>query len=244
VKVVKRCLFPVLSIALFLGGCVIAGPLVPIPRDLEEQSTAMTVERTRTLFAEPLQFGEWTVTAFKQDKLPNRSKTSHGSDRLRHTKSRGSAAYHFTMTGNDRAAWECRCDVKRNARGVEIGPPDNRRSVDLEHQESLECDLQRAANEPVWKLRVTGSLAMGEEGYEGTLSDGSRSISLYASHEIRNVGRLPGPPIGYVFVRDGEDIASAELLYPGAVRIGNDASNDRDLIATAAAALLLQPAVH
>lgn len=70
----------------------------------------------------------------------------------------------------------------------------------------------------------------------------NRVRSLFARvHEIEGVGRLPGPPMGYVFVRKGEEIASAEVLPPGFVRIGAEAGEDRDLIATATAALLLQP---
>lgn len=237
---VKLLRFPGLLLLMsFLAGCA-SGPLVPVPRSLAESSSLMKVERSRRpLTPKPLSFGEWQVSDFEQKGFPHRRRWGYGIGRLSYRNTNTAATYRFVMTSTAQERWECRCEHTRNQsdfRERRVG------ALALSYDELLQCDLQRAGDAAVWKLRVDGSLARRGEDYKGALTQGERSISLDASHMIEDM-QLPGPPTGYFFVRDGEDIASTELVAPGIVRISDEASDDRDLIATAAAALLLQPAV-
>lgn len=235
-----------LLLAILLVGCsTTQRPLVPVPKSLEASSTLMRVDRKRTPFSKtPMRFGEWQVTDFAHDRLPSSRSSELGTPDVRYEKSRGTAKYHFVMTANDRDVYECQCGHTRKERGVALGSQDNKLTVDLEQREWLDCDLRRISDGATWTLRIDGSLLIGGKGYSGTLTDGTRTLYLRASHEIERLGNLPGPPLGYLFERDGAQIGSTELITPGIVRIGDEAGSDRDLIATASAALLLQPTVY
>jgi hypothetical protein len=210
---------------------------MPVPESLETTSSAMRVERGQASLG-PVSFGDWQVTHFKKIGFPSRTRWGTGTRPISFSKSRGKAAYRFVMTSSDREEWECNCQFERVRRDLGIGRFGD---ATLTYEESLDCDLQRVGDEEPWRLQVAGSLAIGGEGYTGTLAQGLRSLSLQPNHVIEGLGRVPGPPMGYLFVREGEDIASAELILPGHVRISDDAGVDRDVIATAAAALLMQP---
>ena len=231
--------------ALFVGCTTTQRPLVPVPKSLEATSTLMRVERKRTPFSKtPMRFGEWQVTGFAHDRLPNSRSSEIGTPDVRYERSRGTAKYHFVMSANGSDVYECQCGHTRKERGVALGASDNKLTVDLEQKEWLDCDLRRVSDGATWTLRIDGSLLIGGEGYSGTLTDGSRTLHLRATHTIEHLGNLPGPPLGYFFERNGAQVASTELITPGIVRIGEDAGSDRDLIATASAALLLQPTVY
>lgn len=217
---------------------------MPVPAALESSST-MEVKRSRGgLGAKPMRFGEWQVTQFQRERIPVREKSAIGVSNVSFSWANASAKYRFVVTPSAREEWECRCEHTRAQKDIGIGPIDSPLEVELTYEESLDCEILRAGDAEPWKLQVTGSLAIGGEGYAGTLVQGSRSLSLEPSHQISGLPRLPGPPVGYLFVREGEQIASAELLPPGHVRIGDDAGEDRDAIATAMAALLMQPGPH
>jgi hypothetical protein len=239
VRVVKRWSVGLLFLVSFVG-CGTSRPLMPVPESLETTSAAMRVQRKQASMG-PVSFGDWQVTDFRKLGLPNRTKWGMGTERISFSKSKGSAAYRFVMTSSASEQWECNCQFERNRRDLGLG---RLGETELTYDESLQCDLLRVGDEAAWKLQVDGSLAIGGRGYQGTLVHGSRSLSLQPSHEISGIGRLPGPPLGYLFVREGEQIASAELILPGHVRISDSAGDDRDVIATAAAALLMQPGAH
>jgi hypothetical protein len=223
---------------MFVVGCGTVRPLMPVAESLESASV-LQVKRARTsLSSKPLSFGEWQMTHFERDGFPGETRWSFGTWPVWITKSKGSAAYRFVMSPTDGDQWACNCQHKLNRRDLGLGILGE---AELTYEESLECDLQRIGDESVWKLQVNGSLAIGGEGYSGTLADESHSLSLAPVHEIEGLGRVPGPPMGYHFVREGHEVASAELMRPGMVRIGDDAGADRDVIATAMAALLMQP---
>jgi len=230
----------------FLAACTTTQPpLVPVPQSLASTSTLLRVERKRTPFSKtPMRFGEWTVTGFAHDRLPHSRSSEIGTPDVRYEKSRGTAKYHFLMTANDRGVYECRCAHARKERGVALGSSDNKLTVDLEQKEWLDCELRNVDGGPTWTLRIDGSLLIDGRGYSGTLTDGTRTLHLRATNQIEHLGNLPGPPLGYFFERDGAQIGSTELITPGIVRIGAEAGNDRDLIAAASAALLLQPTVY
>jgi hypothetical protein len=217
---------------------------MPVPQTLES-SSIMQVERTRSgLGAKPMRFGEWQVTQFERERIPVRTKSAIGVSNVSFSRSNHAAIYSFVVTPSAREEWACRCEHSRREKDIGVGPIDSPLELELTYEESLECEIRRAGDSEPWKLRVDGSLAIGGEGYRGTLVQGSRSLWLEPSHEIEGLPRLPGPPIGYLFVREGAKIASAELLPPGHVRIGDEAGADRDAIATAMAALLMQPGPH
>lgn len=236
-KVVSRWSLGVLFLLFSLVGCGTSRPLMPVPESLEATSDVMQVQRRQTLG--PLRFGDWQVTHFKRIGFPRSSRWRTGTEPISFSKSRGKAAYEFVMTSGD-AEVECNCRFERVRRELGIGRLGD---TTLTYQESLDCELQRIGDDEPWRLFVEGSLAIGGQGYTGTLAQGSRSLSLEPNHVIEGLGRVPGPPMGYLFVREGERIASAELIGRGHVRIGDDAGVDRDVIATAAAALLMQPTV-
>lgn len=218
---------------------------MPVPETLETTSSVMTVQRRGWgLGPKPMSFGEWQVVDFKNERLPRQTRTAVGVEPFTYSDNKGAAAYRFVLTPNGREEWACSCEHQRHHRDLGIGRIDSPLEVELTYDESLECDLQRAGDAEIWKLHVTGSLAIGGEGYTGTLAQGSRSLSLQPSHAIARFSSVPGPPTGYLFERNGVKVASAELLPPGFVRIGDDAGDDRDVIATAAAALLMQPGPH
>jgi hypothetical protein len=195
--------------------------------------------------ASPLSFGEWTMSRYGRDGFPGSRSHAIGNDKLNYRRSSGSAAYHFVITPEARDEWSCRCEHRREEQGIGLGTPNgDGASFDLTYAETLECDLQRAGDAEPWKLEIHGSLWINGEGFAGTLTRGSHSVALEPSHEITGLGRVPGPPMGYVFVRDGEKVASAEMIHPGFVRIHDAAGEDRDAIATAAAALLMHPGAY
>jgi hypothetical protein len=200
----------------------------------------MRVQRKQASLG-PVSFGDWQVTHFKKIGFPSRTKWGTGIESISFSKSKGKAGYRFVMTPSDREEWECDCRFERIQRDLGIGRLGD---ATLTYEESLDCVLLRVGDEEPWKLQVEGSLAIGGEGYTGTLVQGSRVLSLEANHVIAGLGRVPGPPMGYLFVREGQEIASAELILPGHVRISDGAGEDRDVIATAAAALLMQPSAH
>jgi predicted small lipoprotein YifL len=236
VKVVIRWSLGVLFLVSFVA-CGTSRPLMPVPESLEATSDVMQVQRRQTLG--PLRFGDWQVTHFRKRGFPSRSRWSTGTEPISFSKSRGKAAYEFVMTSSDREEWECSCRFERVRRDLGVGWLGD---ATLTYEESLDCELQRAGEEP-WRLQIDGSLAIGGQGFTGTLVQGSRTLSLEPNHVIEGLGRVPGPPMGYLFLREGEEVASAELIMPGHVRISDGAGDDRDLIATAAAALLMQPSV-
>jgi hypothetical protein len=239
VNVVKRGSLGLLFLGLFVG-CGTSRPLMPVSESLEATSSALRVQRRQAALG-PLSFGDWRVTDFKNVERPGRTKWGMGIEPISVSKSKGTAAYRFTMTSGAQEQWECDCYFERNRRDLGLG---RLGETELTYDESLDCDLQRVGADEMWRLKIDGSLAIGGRGYTGTLVNGSHSLTLQASNRIAGLGRLPGPPLGYLFVREGEEIASAELILPGHVRISDDAGDDRDVIATAAAALLMQPGAH
>lgn len=238
VKVAKRFSLGLLFLV-FLVGCGTVRPLMPVAESLESASVLQVKRAFTSLSSKPLSFGEWQMTHFERDGFPGETKWTFGGWPVWITKSRGSLAYRFVMSPTDGEEWACSCQHRLNRRDLGLGVLGE---AELTYEESLECDLRRVGDESVWKLQVNGNLGVRGDGYSGTLADGSHSLSLKPSHQIKGLGdRLPGPPVGYHFVREGEEIASAELLRPGMVRFGDDAGVDRDVIATAMAALLMQP---
>lgn len=221
---------------LFAGCSTTPKPIVSVPESLEAVAP-ITVQRNRSgLGPRPMRFGEWQVNAYDRKGFPANRSWAIGNDDASYSQSRGWAAYSFRLTPNAREEWDCNCRFKKKSRSARIGV-----QVPLTYQDSLRCDLWRAGDDEPWKLVVYGSLFIGGEGYSGILAHGSRTLNLAPSHKIAGLGRLPGPPVGYVFVREGQEIAATELLHPGFVRIDDAAAEDRDVVATAAAALLLQP---
>lgn len=228
---------------LLLAGCSnTPRSIVTVPQSLETV-TPITVQRTRSgLGARPMRFGEWQVNAYDRKGFPGNRTWAVGSEDARYSQSRGWAAYSFRLTPAASEEWACDCRFKKKSRGVQVGRPGNTVGVTLTYEDSLRCDLWREGDAEPWKLVIYGSLFLGGEGYSGILAHGDRTLNLEPSHKITNLGRLPGSPLGYVFVREGEEVAATELLYPGFVRIDEEvAGEDRDVIATATAALLLQP---
>jgi len=231
----------VLVLVLFLVGCGTARPLMPVPASLE-QTSVWTVQRHGWgIGPRPMSFGEWDVVEYHKNKRPTERRRAVGVAPVTYSQTEGTAAYSFVLAPNGRDAWECYCEHRRDHEDIGIGSVESSMEVALTYDESLDCELQRVGDEDVWKLHVVGSLAIGGEGYTGTLTDGSRKVALQASHGLAKFRNVPGPPTGYIFERDGVKVASTELLTPGFVRIGEDAGEDRDAIATAAAALLMQP---
>src|ERR1041385_1918001 len=117
---------PLLLVA-FLAGCTTTQqPLVPVPKSLEATSTLMRVERKRTPFSKtPMSFGEWQVTGFAHERLPNSRSSEIGMPDVRYEKSRGTAKYHFVMTASGSDVYECQCGHTRKERGVALGSQDN-----------------------------------------------------------------------------------------------------------------------
>jgi hypothetical protein len=225
----------------FLIGCGTARPLMPVPASLEETSVLTVQRHGWGIGPKPMSFGEWDVVDYHKNKRPTERRRAVGISPITLSETEGTAAYSFVLAPNGRDAWECYCEHRNDHQDIGIGSVDSPLEVALTHDESLECELQRIGDEKVWKLQVIGSLAIGGEGYAGTLTDGSRTVALQASHALARFQNVPGPPTGYIFEREGVKVASTELLKPGFVRIGDDAGEDRDAIATAAAALLMQP---
>jgi hypothetical protein len=236
----RWCAVRVILLVVFLVGCGTARPLMPVPASLEETSV-MTVQRHGWgIGPKPLSFGEWDVVDYHKDRRPTERRRAVSVSPITYSQTKGTAAYSFVLAPNGRDAWECYCEHRRDHQDVGIGSVESPMEVALTYDESLECELQRVGDEEVWKLQVIGSLAIGGEGYTGTLRNGSHTVTLQASHGLAKF-QVPGPPTGYIFEREGVKVASTELLMPGFVRIGEDAGEDRDAIATAAAALLMQP---
>lgn len=227
---------------LFLAGCSTQHrPIVPVPESLES-ATLFDVKRNWSgLGPRPMRFGEWQVNGFDRKGFPGNRSWSIGNDEATYSQSRGWAAYSFRLTPDAREEWECDCRFRKRSRSAGLGKPGEAFEVTLTYQDSLRCELWREGDAEPWTLVVRGSLWIGGEGYSGVLAQGSRALVLEPSHKIQGLGRLPGPPFGYVFVRDDREVAAAELIRPGFVRIDDAAGEDRDVIATAAAALLMQP---
>ena len=235
---VRNLIVPLL---LLVGCSTTPRSIVSVPESLETVAP-IEVHRNRSgLGPRPMRFGEWQVNAFDRKGFPGNRSWAVGSEDARYSQSRGWAAYSFRLTPEAGEEWACDCRFKKKSRGVELGKPGNTVGVTLSYNDSLRCDLWREGDPEPWKLVIYGSLWIGGEGYSGVLAHGSRTLNLEPSHKITNLGRLPGPPLGYVFVREGEDIAATELIGPGFVRIDDTAGNDRDVIATASAAILLNP---
>jgi hypothetical protein len=208
---------------------------MPVSESLAASSWDMPVHRGKRDFLGPLSFGDWQVTRFKRVGFPSRSRWSTGTEPVSFSKSRGKAGYRFVLASN-REEWECDCRFVRVQRELDLGWI----GAPLTYEETLDCDLRRLGGAEFWTLQVEGSLAIGGRGFKGTLAQGGRTVLLEPNHQLEGV-RLPGPPLGYHFVREGNEIASAELILPGNVRISDQAGDDRDVIAAAAAALLMQP---
>ena len=181
----------------FLVGCGTARPLMPVPASLEETTTVLTVQRHGWgIGPKPLSFGEWDVVEYHKNKRPRERRRSFGVEPVTYSQTDGFAAYSFVLASNGRDAWECYCEHRRAHQDIGVGPIDSPFEVALTHDESLDCELQRIGDEEnVWQLRVIGSLALNGEGYTGTLTDGTRRVSLNASHGLAKMNR-PGPPTG------------------------------------------------
>ncbi|HEX6097055.1 MAG TPA: hypothetical protein VF432_12075 [Thermoanaerobaculia bacterium] len=233
----------VLPLFLFLAvGCATQKkPLLPVPEALES-AALLEVKRNRTgLGPRPMSFGEWQVNGFDRKGFPGNRSWSVGGEDASYGQSRGFAKYSFRLTPAGREEWECDCRFDRHSRNVGLGSRNDSIGITLTYEDSLQCDLRRAGDADPWKLVVDGSLFLGGQGYAGTLTHGDHVLHLQPNHQITGLGRLPGSPLGYVFVRDRQELAAAELIHPGYVRIDDTAGEDRDAIATAAAALLMQP---
>ena len=230
-----------LLLGLTLAACRPAHPIVPVPASLQASSSVMMVERSRKLFNDkPMKFGEWQVSDFKRDRWPERDGFQIGRRKIAIKKSSESAVYSFRLTGTS-DAWSARCEQTRLEREVKVGPFESAASIPLTHEDLLRCDLQRTGSDEIWQFEAGGRLGIEAVDYTGKLSNGTNVVFLRATNEIQGLGELVGPPLGYIFEREGRDIASAELIHPGAVRIADTTGTARDAIATAAAALLLQP---
>jgi len=244
VKVDQRWSLGIL-IALLLAGCGTSRPLMSVPASLEATSDVLTVQRHRWgLGPKPMSFGEWEVVDFRKDRRHRERRRAFGIRPVLYSQTEGTAAYSFVLAANGRDEWECSCEFFSADQDLDIGSPEGRLgqlSVPLTHGESLECELQRVGDDEIWVLRLNGTLNIGGRGYTGTLTNGSQWLALQPRHAIAQFDNVPGPPTGYIFERDGLKVASTELIVPGFVRIGDDAGRDRDVIATAAAALLMQP---
>lgn len=234
--------FPAVFLVMFAVGCGTARPLMPVPESLKQTSSVMTVERHGWgIGPKPLSFGEWDVIGYHKNKRPRVRHHKIGIEPVTYAWMNGFAAYSFTLAPNGRDAWECYCEQRRSRQEFGVGTVESSLEVELKYNESLDCELQRHGDEEVWQFQILGSRAIGGEGYRGTLTQGTRSLILEAKHAFANLTNVPGPPTGYIFEREGAKIASTELFEPGFVRIADEAGEDRDLIATAAAALLMQP---
>ena len=233
----------IVSLLVLVGCSTTPRPIVSVPESLETATPIEVKRHWSGLGARPMRFGEWQVNAFDRKGFPGSRSWAVGPEDAKYTQSRGWAAYSFRLTPNAGDEWACDCRFKKQSHGVRLGKPGNTLGVTLSYNDSLRCNLWREGDAEPWKLVIYGSLWIGGEGYSGILAHGSRTFNLEPSHEIMNLGSLPGSPLGYVFVRDGEEIAATELIRPGFVRIDDAAGDDRDVIATAAAALLLQPAL-
>jgi len=240
VRVQQSRVLPI--VLLFLGftlaGCRAAHPLVPVPASLQASSSVMMVERSRKLFNDkPMKFGEWQVSEFRRDRWPERDGFRIGRRKITLKKSSQSTGYSFLLTGNGEP-WDCHCEQTRQRRGLSVGSREL--SVLLTHDDLLRCELQRTGSDEVWQFEAGGRVGIEAVDYTGKLFNGEHVVFLRASNEIQGLGELPGPPLGYIFEREGRDIASAELIHPGAVRIADTTGSEREAIASAAAALLLQ----
>jgi hypothetical protein len=232
-----------LVLVLSFAGCsTTPHPILPIPESLESASL-IEVKRNRSgLGPRPMRFGEWQVNGFDRKGFPGNRSWSIGNDDVSYSQSRGWAAYSFRLTPEAREEWECDCRFKKSSRSAGLGKPGDAFEVTLTYDDSLRCDLWREGDDEPWKLVVYGSLFIGGEGYSGILARGDRTLVLEPNHRITGLGRLPGPPLGYLFLRGEQEVAAAELIRPGFVRIDDAAAEDRDAVATAIAALMMQPA--
>jgi hypothetical protein len=216
-----------------------------VPESLEATSDALQVQRHRWgLGPKPMSFGEWDVVDFRKDRRHREQSRAIGIRPVVYSQTHGTAAYSFVLAANGRDEWECSCEFFSDSQDIEIGSPEGplgQLSVGLTHGESLDCELRRVVDDEVWRLKVDGTRNIDSEGYAGMLTNGSHKVTLQPRHAIAQFENVPGPPTGYLFERDGQKVASTEFIAPGFVRIGDDAGEDRDVIATAAAALLMQP---
>lgn len=215
--------------------------MMPVPASLEATSEPMHVKSLHfRMGSNPMMFGEWQVVDFKKNRRPCENSQHYGIEPVTYSRTKGFAAYSFKLAAEGRDAWECYCETRNSHHDIGVGRIDDSFEVMVQHQESLDCELQRVGSDEFWRLRVIGSLAPGGDDYRGTLhsSTDDRAFLLESSHTLGKI-RIPGPPTGYVFDRDGSKIAATD--YTGFVRIGQEAGQERDVLATAAAALLMQP---
>jgi len=230
-----------LLLAAFAGCSTQPRPIVPVPASLEAAPLLEVKRHWTGLGKRPMRFGEWQVEDYDRKGLPGNRSWAVGPGEVKYGQSRGWAAYSFRLASETRDAWECDCRFKKKSREISIDKPDESFEVTLTYEDSLRCDLWRAGDTEPWKLVVYGSLWLGGEGYSGILARGDRTLVLEPNHQIQGLGKLPGAPMGYLFLRDDEEVAAAELIRPGFVRIDDAAGEDRDAVATAIAALLMQP---
>lgn len=217
-----------LAAAVFLlaGGCRTAR--MEVPAELAGLSALPVEGRQGWKVNERISFGDYEARDV------DRSWT-RGSDFrvLTYSSSKRRQSYEFTLSASGSPRVNVRCEAAFRERGADV------RGVEIvgTDRSALECSL-RALDDPddVWTMRLAEER---ERPMNGSLRGTGASFEVIGTNRVAG-GVLPVENAsGYRFQQDGRPRAAVDVLGDGAVYLGASDRRSRDLLAAAAAALLL-----
>ena len=243
----KRTLL--LPLFLLAAACTTGGPppTIVLPQSLVDVEPIPAQRRALTIARNPLTLGEWQVTEHRRGWTRN----SHGewTPAARPFWSPVAALafhgartkYSFNVANGAGEPWVSRCAILDVDDSLRIGKST---SIPLEGRRDIACELRHG--DEAWGLSFGNTMRFRIGRIDrlggGELTDGTRTIELKPVYKMVNVPIASGLPVGYVFRDDSGELAAVEMLPPGSLRVApNVGERDRELIAAAATALLLQP---
>lgn len=216
---------------LMVGAVACSQARMALPGDLQGSAQVMSC-KGRMGFNENFEMGVYRVFDVKRGWT---KRTAWGF--FNHEKSRSSQKYEYALTGSDGAVWRGQAlaklresDFRTEAWGGEL-------EIGLASDQNLFIRLGREDAKSGWTMFLMKNL---DNVMEGWLGNGA------AEYRIKGTRRLAGTPMplteasGYVISRDGRSLAAVDVVNAGSVAFSRSLElKERDLLAAAAAALLL-----
>ncbi len=222
------CLFMLLTAALYLSGCSAAR--MAVPADLKE-SSQMLVCKGRGGFDESFTMGAYNIREVKRGWT---RKSAWGF--LGYSSSNARQNFEFTLVTPGGEQWQGQGATNLKLKELEREAWGGTLKSTLSEKENLVARCSGPAGE--WTLVL--SLDTEENLLKGIFNSGNQTYQITGTHKLAGSPMPLYDASGYLISRGGRQLAAVEVINNGAVWLSRDLSGgERDLLAAAAAALLL-----
>jgi hypothetical protein len=220
---------------------LLSEPRMELPPELTSSASESIEGASVRTWRRPFRFGPFEVRNLKKGNLPSSERgltigyVSAGNARARQR-------YTFELMEEDRSAALVACSWLAGSRGLTHRRGDSTTDLRLREMSAVRCTID---TDELWTLQLETTLAprLNAPDVEstGSLSNGSRTFDVIATHRIEGIRILAGEPTGYLFSLDGAPVAAMERTSRGRLVLvpGLD-PDDRTLLAAAGAALFFQ----